>query len=255
MSSISGVNSYNSVSYGNFASGKRIQTAADGASDLAIIQKMEEQIGGYDAGSGNITSAQSAVNIADGALSGVTDYLQRMRELAVQASNGLYSQSDRSAIQDEIDQLKEGISSISASTNYNEKKLLDGTNKEFEFATDSNGTMMSISGTNATLEALGIADFDVTSGSFDISVIDSALEKVSSSRSGLGAQSNALEHAYNYNRNAGLNTLSAQSSIESLDVPLAISEKKKEELLKEYSIFAQRRFIQNEEDRVRKLFM
>lgn len=255
MNNISGINSYSSVGYGNFASGKKIQTAADGASELAIIQKMESQLGGYNAGSGNISSAKSVVNIEDGALSGASDYLHRMKELAVKASNGLYSESDRSAIQDEINQLKEGISNLSASTSYNEKKLLDGTNKSFDIAADANGSKLSVSGANATLEALGIADFDVTSGSFDVSVIDSALQKVSSSRSSIGAQSNALDHAYNYNANTALNTLSAQSSMESLDVPAAISEKKKEELLKEYSVFAQRKFIQNEEDRVRRLFM
>lgn len=74
--------------YRNLASGKRINTAADGAADLSIIEEQTKQIKGYDAGSRNIESGKDALNISDAALGNITDYLQRMRELAVQAKNG-----------------------------------------------------------------------------------------------------------------------------------------------------------------------
>ena len=71
--------------YRKLASGKRINTAADGAADLSIIEEQTKQIKGYDAGSRNIESGKDALNISDAALGNITDYLQRMRELAVQA--------------------------------------------------------------------------------------------------------------------------------------------------------------------------
>ena len=106
MSGISGISDYSA--YGNFASGKKINTAADGAAELGIIQEQTKQINGYDAGSRNIESGKDALNISDAALGNVTDYLQRMRELAIQAKSGIMSDSDKGAIQSEIDQLKQG---------------------------------------------------------------------------------------------------------------------------------------------------
>ena len=126
MSGISGISDYSA--YGNFASGKKINTAADGAAELGIIQEQTKQINGYDAGSRNIESGKDALNISDAALGNVTDYLQRMRELAIQAKSGLMSDSDKGAIQSEIDQLKQGIANIADQTDYNGKKLLDGSN-------------------------------------------------------------------------------------------------------------------------------
>ncbi len=225
MSGVSSVNSYNSVSYGNIASGKKVQTAADGASELAIIQKTEREIRGTDAGTENIKSAEKMLNVADGALSQITDSLQRMGELALRATSGLLTGDDRAAIQKEVDQLKQGISDIASRTSYNEINLLDGSKTEFGIAANSNGSNIQVTTGNAMLESLGIADFDVT-GKFDISSIDNALKKVSSLRGSMGAQTNALEHAYNSGTNYILNSTSAKSRLEDLDIPKAISEKK-----------------------------
>ena len=255
MSGISSINSYNSYQdYGKFASGKNIQSAADGAAELSIIEKEDAQSRGMKAGERNIGSAQDMLNIADGAMSGIADNLQRMRELAVQASNtATMTDSDRAAIQKEIDQLKQGIADIASQTNYNTKNLLDGSQDEFNIATDSNGNGMTVNTGNATLEALGIADFDVT-GDFDISKLDDALSKVSSTRSSMGAQSNALSYAYNYSTNTRMNTTAAQSRLEDLDYPQAISEQKKKETLQEYMLFMQHRKQQDENTRMRALF-
>ena len=167
--------------YRNLASGKRINTAADGAADLSIIEEQTKQIKGYDAGSRNIESGKDALNISDAALGNITDYLQRMRELAVQAKNGFLSDSGRSAIQKEVDQLKQGIANIADQTDYNGKKLLDGSNTAFSMVTSSKGNEVSISAGDATLAALGIKDFDVT-GNFNLDTIDRALDKVTEQR-------------------------------------------------------------------------
>ncbi len=195
---------------------------------------MQKEENGLRVGGENAKDGIGALNVADGALGGVMDYLQRMRELAVKSMNGLSSSSDRASYQKEIDQLKEGIQSMSKTTSLNEHKLLDGSMADMHLATNPDGTGMKIGMANSTLEALGIADFDVTSGNFSLDDIDSAIDMVASQRSSLGASTNRLEHTYNNNTSATLEQLSSRSRIEDLDMPKAISEQKKEELLGQY---------------------
>ncbi len=255
MSSIGAIGSGSSYAdYGKIASGKKIQSAADGAAELSIVEKEDAQVRGLNAGAKNIGSAQDMLKVADGAMEGITDYLQRIRELAVQASNtAVVTDSDRANIQMEIDQLKQGISDIASQTTFNTKPLLDGSNTEFQIATNADGVSMAVSTADATLAALGIADFDVT-GNFDIADIDKALETVSAARSSAGAQSNALEYAYNYNTNASLNTTAAKSRLEDLDIPQAISEQKKQETLQEYALFMQKKKQEEEQNKLHAMF-
>lgn len=254
MSSISSINSSSYRDYGNFASGKKIQSAADGAAELSIIEKEDAQIRGYKAGENNIGAAKDMLNIADGAMSGIADYLQRIRELGVQAANtAVVTDSDRANIQKEIDQLKQGISDIASQTNYNTKELLNGTYDKFQIATDGNGNSMSVETTDATLAMLGIADFDVTKN-FNLQDIDDALAKVSAGRSGMGAQSNALDYAYNYSTNTRLNVTASKSRLEDLDFPEAISEKKKKETLQEYALFMQKKKMEHQANSMFRMF-
>ncbi len=252
MSGISGVSSY--TSYGNFASGSQISSAADGASELSIIEEESAQITGYEVGSGNIESAQNVLNISDSALSSISDSLQRIRELALQASNtATMTDSDRQTLQDEIEQLKQGISDIASQTQYNTQNLLDGSNSSFQVATDANGNSVSVTTANATLEALGIADFDVT-GDFDLQTIDDAIAMVNKSRSSIGAQSNALDYALSYNTEASYNLTGAESKLEDLDYAEAISDMKKEELLETYSLMMQKKQEEQEQNKINNLF-
>lgn len=220
--------------YSQLSSGKRVNRAADDAAGLAIGQKLKRQENGLSVGAQNVKDGMGALNVADGALDGITDYLQRMRELGLRSMNGLYSDSDREMFQTEIDQLKEGIQSMAKGTTLNEQKLLDGSMADLDLATNPDGSGLSIQMQDATLEKLGIADFDVTSGNFDLSAIDKALDMVASARSDMGAATNRLEHTYNYNMNASEQLTGARSRIEDLDMPMAISEKKKQDLLTQY---------------------
>ncbi len=253
MSSMSGIYSSNYrgyTDYGKLASGKRVQKAADGAADLSIIQKEDAQIRGLQAGANNMASAKDVLNIADAALGGITDYLQRIRELALGAMNdAIMGPDERRMMQNEIDQLKQGISDIASQTQYNSKNLLDGSQSEFNLAIDGNGNSIDVSTGNSTLEALGIADFDVT-GSFDLRVIDQALSKVSSQRSSMGAQSNGLDYALRYNSGAVYNLTGAKSKLEDLDYPQAVSEKKKKETLQLYAFMMQKRRMEDEARKV-----
>ena len=240
-------------SYSHLSSGKRINTAADDAAGLAIGQKMQKEENGLRVGGENAKDGIGALNVADGALGGVMDYLQRMRELAVKSMNGLSSSSDRASYQKEIDQLKEGIQSMSKTTSLNEQKLLDGSMADMHLATNPDGSGMRIGMANSTLEALGIADFDVTKGDFSLDAIDNAMNIVSRQRGNLGASTNRLEHTYNNNTAMRLEQLSSRSRIEDLDMPKAISEKKKEDLLSEYRTLMLKKQM-NQDSMVVKLF-
>ena len=108
------------------SSGYRINRAADDAAGLSISEKMRKQIRGLDQASTNAQDGVSAVQTAEGALTEVHSMLQRMNELAVQASNGTLSENDRSNIQDEVDQLITEIDRVAETTKFNETYLLKG---------------------------------------------------------------------------------------------------------------------------------
>ena len=108
------------------ASGYKINRAADDAAGLSISEKMRKQIRGLDQASTNASDGVSAVQTAEGALTEVHSKLQRMNELAVQAANGTNSESDRSSIQDEINQLTTEIDRVAETTKFNETYLLKG---------------------------------------------------------------------------------------------------------------------------------
>ena len=108
------------------SSGYKINRAADDAAGLSISEKMRKQIRGLTQASSNAQDGVSAVQTAEGALTEVHSMLQRMNELAVQSANGTNSQTDRKAIQDEIDQLTSEIDRVSETTKFNETYLLKG---------------------------------------------------------------------------------------------------------------------------------
>ena len=108
------------------SSGYRINRAADDAAGLAISEKMRSQIRGLDQASSNAADGISMIQTAEGALNESHSILQRMRELAVQAANGTETDSDRSNLQDEIEQLQEELDRIASDTEFNTMPLLDG---------------------------------------------------------------------------------------------------------------------------------
>lgn len=115
-----------SSSIEKLSSGYKINHAKDNASGLAMAKRMNAQIRSLNQANQNSEDGESVIEIAEGALSEVHDMLQRMNELAVQACNGTMQDDERSMINDEIDQLKEEIERVAASTQYNGETLLDG---------------------------------------------------------------------------------------------------------------------------------
>ena len=108
------------------SSGMRINRAADDAAGLAISEKMRSQIKGLQQATRNVQDGISLIQTAEGALTESHSILQRMRELTVQAANDTYTASDRMEIQREINQLKDELDRIASTTQFNKKKLLDG---------------------------------------------------------------------------------------------------------------------------------
>ena len=117
------------------SSGYKINRAADDAAGLTISEKMRKQIKGLDRASTNAQDGVSAVQTAEGALTEVHSMLQRMNELATQSANGTNSETDRKAIQDEVDQLTTEINRVSETTKFNETYLLKGDTKTAGTAT------------------------------------------------------------------------------------------------------------------------
>lgn len=233
MAGISAIGSSDNI-YGQIASGRRINSAADDASGLAISQKMEKEIGGLTQGGENASEGVNALNIADGAMGQITDSLQRVYELSVKAANTfMYGDEEISAMQDEASQLLEGVSQLVQGTNYNEKNLLGGENPDMHIASNPNGSGQDIEMVNASLAAIGMDNFDISS-SDAIKQVSDALTKISGGRASLGAASVSLEYAKNYSAVAAENTLSSKSRLEDLDIPKAVSEKEKKRLLQDY---------------------
>ena len=250
---IGAVGSSTSV-YGQLASGSRLMTAADGPAEMAISEKMDSQVKSYDKGSDNAASGIDVANISDGALGNITDNLQRIRELALASMNtAVMTPSDIAKNQAEIDQLKQGIADIASQTTYNTKHLLDGTEDSFRLKTDPNGGEASVTAANATLESLGIADFDVTKD-FDITKIDKALEKVQTQRSTAGAQSNALAYQVSVNSGASYNLTAANSRISDLDMAKGVNTLSKQRLLETVSVMMQKKRQEDEARRHLGLF-
>lgn len=253
MSSISGISgsNYYSSPESQISSGKKLQSAADGAAELAIVEKENAQINGLDMGQRNAEDGKSLLNVADGAMSGIADSLQRIRELAVQASNtAILTDDDRQMIQDEVEQLKQGISDIANNTEYNKKNLLDGSYKDgFIQSGPNEGQGRTLDIGSATLQALGIENFDVTKD-FSVETIDNALSQVSSNRSQIGAQSNALDFNIAYNSNASLNLTSAKSRMEDADIAKVASELSKQKVLQSYQITMQKKQMEQQQKKL-----
>jgi flagellin len=150
------------------SSGLRINSAKDDAAGLAISDRMTAQINGLNQAAQNANDGISLAQIADGALSSVSNDLQRMRELAVQSANATNSSSDRAALQQEVAQLETEIDRVATQTQFNGINLLDGsfTAQQFQVGANSGQTIAISSIASARASALGVYQgFNLTSQS------------------------------------------------------------------------------------------
>lgn len=209
------------------SSGYRINRAADDAAGLAISEKMKAQIAGLRQAVRNAQDGISLIQTAEGALSETHAILQRMRELAVQASSSTMTTEDRDAIQEEINSLIEEIDRIATTTEFNGMTLLDGSLTAIDILIGANsGQTISFSinaMTSASLTVNQISVSTVADAMSAIDDIDNAINEVSKARAKLGAQQNRLEHTINNLNTAAENLAAAESRIRDVDMALEIA--------------------------------
>ena len=229
------------------SSGERINRAGDDASGLAVSEKMRSQIRGLNQASKNIQNGVSFIQTTEGYLTETTDILQRVRELAVQAANGIYSDEDRMQIQVEVSQLVAEVDRIASVAQFNGMNMLTG-----RFALEGDSTMQFQIGANMdqnarvyigtmTASALGLkgaqgGEEQVTIASpeeanMTLGAVDAALTKVNKQRADLGAYQNRFELAAKGINIAAENTQAAESRIRDTDMASEMVEFTKNSIL------------------------
>ena len=204
------------------SSGYKINRAGDDAAGLSISEKMRSQIRGLNKASDNAQDGISLIQVAEGALNEVHSILQRMNELATQAANDTNTSTDRTAIGDEIKQLNEELDRISSTTQFNTRNLLDSKfSGKLQVGALEHHTMdikisIAVSATGLGVSAISVSS-NASAGAAMTS-IQSAIEKVSSHRSRLGAIQNRLEHTINNLDTNAENTQAAESRIRDTDM-------------------------------------
>ncbi|TAH69448.1 MAG: flagellin [Anaerolineaceae bacterium] len=210
------------------SSGYKINRAGDNAAGLTISEKMRGQIRGLTQASTNAQDGISLIQTAEGALNETQSILQRMRELAVQASNDTNVSADRTAIAKELTALTAEVTRIAEQTEFNTMKLLDGslsgTGNSLKLQVGAN-TNQSISFSIVSMGAkgLGVSAIDGkvsthANATQAVSTIQAALDKVSEARSGLGALQNRLEHTIANADNTAENLQAAEARIRDVDM-------------------------------------
>lgn len=228
-----------SKSLQRLSSGLRINGASDDAAGLTIAEKMQSQVRGLNQAARNAQDGISMLQTAEGALIETEAILQRMRELSVQASNGTLTSDDQGAIQKEIDELVLEIDRIGSNTEFNKKKLLDGSSDSqgISFQVGANaGQTMTVTIAAALSSGLGVGTLSMTSdASGAITAIDGAIKSVSESRSQLGAYINRLEHSIKNLSVSAENLSAAESRIRDLDMAAEVMTMTRNQILTQSS--------------------
>ncbi|MGG4344516.1 flagellin [Paenibacillus lautus] len=224
------------------SSGYRINRAADDAAGLAISEKMRNQIRGLEQASKNSLDGISLIQTAEGALNETHSMLQRMAELYTQGANEVLTTTDAAKIDSEIAQLTAQIGSIASQTQFNTKKLLDGTTTSVVFQVGANsGETITLDLQAALATSLDIAGLTNLAGSNEMNTtananlasVQAAINTVSAIRSDLGAVQNRLEHTINNLGTTSENLQAAESRIRDVDMAKEMSEFTKNNILQQ----------------------
>ncbi len=239
-------NTQSSKSLEKLSSGYRINRAADDAAGLAISEKMRNQIRGLEQANKNALDGISLIQTAEGALNETHAMLQRMAELYVQGANEVLTTTDAAKIDSEVQQLSQQIDAIANQTQFNTKKLLDGTvtNVVFQVGANSNETIslgltaalataLSVQFGGTGLTALSASTALNTDAAANLSAVQVAINKVSEIRSNLGAVQNRLEHTINNLGTTAENLQAAESRIRDVDMAKEMSEFTKNNILQQ----------------------
>ncbi|MEL0190812.1 MAG: flagellin [Halieaceae bacterium] len=244
------------------STGKKINTAADDAAGLAISSRMTSQIVGLEQSVQNAHDAISMIQTAESALDEMTNMLLRMRELALQASNGTGSVADRNYLQDEFGRLKAEIDRIANNTEWNGRAVLNGnaggtgvTDVSYQVGGNAGQTIsvsfgnmvggglatgasgLAVASGGVALSAIAISGATTaaaqTNASAAMTGIDYAIENVSNQRASFGAAVNQLTHAIDNLTQVSINAASTRSRIMDTDYAHATSELAKAQIIQQ----------------------
>lgn len=213
------------------SSGLRINRASDDAAGLAIADRFRTQLRQFNAEINALQSGISAIDTAEGGLDSQQDAVGRLRDLAIQAANGTLTDEQRQSINEEAQQLLQEIDATAQNTEFNDRRLLDGSNPSVTLETTGNTTLQF---EESTVQSLGLSGLDLSTqagAQNAIDALDNAADAISSNRSDLGAQSNRLQSAIETREEGSENIQSAESRIRDLDLALATIERSRNELL------------------------
>jgi len=232
------------VAMERLSTGKRINSAKDDAAGLAIATKMTSEIRGLGAAVRNANDGLSVSQVAEGAMGEVSNILQRMRELAIQAASGTVSQSDRTSIQKEVTELTTQIGNIASRTTFNGISLLNGsaaTITKVQVGNNSGETVdistasMSLVGLGLNTGMTGWDDANGATAAAALNQINVALDTIASARATIGGQQSRLEATIN-NLNTTITNLSdARSRIEDADFSAESTNLAKNQILSQAS--------------------
>jgi flagellin len=208
------------------SSGLRINRAADDAAGLAVSEEMRSQIRGMHVASRNAQDGVSMVQVADGALGGVNDMLQRIRDLSVQAANGTLTDQQRSNLDQEVQSIVAEMARVAADTEFNGVKILSGS-----VATAANAVTLQVGANGSqviafTIGTMSAADLGISgiaigtaaSATEAIASVDAAIRQVNSSRAAMGAIQNRLEQTISRLDLTSENLQAAESRVRDADM-------------------------------------
>ena len=221
-----------SKSLEKLSSGLRINRAGDDAAGLVVSENLRSQVGGIKQAVRNAQDGISVVQTAEGALNEVHAMLQRMRDLAVQASNtGSNGTTAIAAAQAEVNQLVSAIDDIAGRTKFNGTNLLSGSGS-LTFQTGANsGETLSVSLSDMGVSTLGISSLSLSSASSAITSLDAAISSVSTQRGVFGAAQNRLEHTISNLSVSQENLSASESRIRDTDMASEMTEFSKSQIL------------------------
>jgi len=214
------------------STGKRINSAADDAAGLAISNKMTSQIRGLNQAVRNANDAISVAQTAEGAVQEITNMLQRMRELSVQAVNDSNSSADRTALQAEVAELILDIDRVASDTQFNNMAILTGSagngsgTMTFQVGANS-GQTISVTMESMSTSALAVDDADISTASgatSALATLDDAIATVDAFRADLGAKINRFNYAIDNMSSVSMATSASRSRILDTDYAAATTE-------------------------------
>lgn len=233
------------------SSGMRINSAADDASGLAVSEKMRSQIRGLNQASRNVMNGVSMLQTAEGYMQSTTDILQRIRELAVQSANGIYSDEDRAMLQTEVEQLVSEVDRISQTAEFNGMTLLSGrfaedgirlqvgANVDQNFTVklaDMSATALGLKGPGQDGTEHSISLADPESANMALATVDEALKAVNKNRADIGASMNRMEMTQKGIDIASENIAASESRIRDADMAKTITSHVKNQILQQASV-------------------